>query len=250
MALARRSEQRFMFRYVSLRPEFDNYRKQQPGADDLTCFLGLVEEKLSQRARKVFYQARKRQERYNNLFAHVDQMATKNSRFMKATGVEAEALIIRAIIQFEMKANKHDALWSFHDAGLSRLSDDFFLLNEFLSSWGSKQFVRVCEQWSDFVLTPEENAELEKMPEAEKANQAMAKVRPRFQPVWSFFVALCHALQEGENELTSTDAFWLGLIDEVVGNNNLPYMRFFMEMRPDPQTQQAAQAVPVPAPKS
>jgi len=32
---------------------------------------------------------------------------------------------------------------------------------------------------------------------------------------WGLFVALCCALQEGENELTPTDALWLGLIDTI-----------------------------------
>jgi hypothetical protein len=32
---------------------------------------------------------------------------------------------------------------------------------------------------------------------------------------WSFFVALCRVLQDGQNELTATDALWLGLIDTV-----------------------------------
>ena len=52
--------------------------------------------------------------------------------------------------------------------------------------------------------------------------------------LWSFFVALCHALQEGENELTATDAFWLGLIDEVMGVKELSGFREIMEYEPDP----------------
>jgi hypothetical protein len=46
---------------------------------------------------------------------------------------------------------------------------------------------------------------------------------------------LCHALQEGENELTATDAYWLGLVDEVVGKNLLS-ARSFEEFKPDPQS--------------
>jgi hypothetical protein len=50
----------------------------------------------------------------------------------------------------------------------------------------------------------------------------------------SFFVALCHALQEGENELTAIDAYWLGLVDEVVGEN-LWTIRIMEEFTPDPE---------------
>ena len=30
-----------------------------------------------------------------------------------------------------------------------------------------------------------------------------------------FFLALCRALQEGENNITAMDAFWLGLLDTI-----------------------------------
>jgi hypothetical protein len=39
--------------------------------------------------------------------------------------------------------------------------------------------------------------------------------RDYFLPFSSFFVALCHALQQSENKLTAIDAFWLGLIDTL-----------------------------------
>jgi len=46
-----------------------------------------------------------------------------------------------------------------------------------------------------------------------------------------FFGALCHALQEEENPMTALDAFWLGLIDEVIGED-LPTERKMFERRP------------------
>jgi hypothetical protein len=52
--------------------------------------------------------------------------------------------------------------------------------------------------------------------------------------MWSFFVALCHALQEGENDVTAKDAYWLGLVDEVLGEAELPSMRVVAEYKEDP----------------
>jgi hypothetical protein len=60
-------------------------------------------------------------------------------------------------------------------------------------------------------------------------------------PLQAFFVAVCHALQEGENELTATDAYWLGLVDEVVGEQNLLSSRNFREFQDDSQLQQQNQ---------
>ena len=60
-------------------------------------------------------------------------------------------------------------------------------------------------------------------------------VKPRIRPIWLFFVALCHVIQEGENELTPVDAYWLGLIDEVWGAKELVTLRSVVEHRPDPE---------------
>jgi hypothetical protein len=77
--------------------------------------------------------------------------------------------------------------------------------------------------------------------EAERVELLVENVRPMLQPIWSFFVALCHALQEGENRLTATDAYWLGLVDEVIGKD-LMSLRIFEEFKPDPAVGQPAAA--------
>ena len=69
------------------------------------------------------------------------------------------------------------------------------------------------------------------------------------EPMWSFFVALCHALQEGENELTARDAYWLGLADEVMGEKGLPCMRMFAEYSPDPPKQEENEKEKATAPQ-
>jgi hypothetical protein len=48
-----------------------------------------------------------------------------------------------------------------------------------------------------------------------------------------FFIALCHALQEDDNELTALDAYWFGLVDEVWGNTSLFASRWFEEYEED-----------------
>ena len=76
--------------------------------------------------------------------------------------------------------------------------------------------------------------------EKTRTEKLVEKVEPILEPVWSFFIALCHALQDGENELTGRDAYWLGLVDEVVGES-LMSLRTIMEFRPDPPGPQPAE---------
>jgi ATP-dependent protease ClpP protease subunit len=239
MTLARKSEIRFMFRFFALRPQFAEHRAKvgKPEYTDIQCFLGMVEEKLSHKAEEIVKQAWQRYERYNALLDHVFMIGARSKKDIFAGGASAaqmESAMLRAIIQFELRNHKNDPTWSFSNRGLLRVNDDFFLLQEYLLTVFSDQFRQLCERWSKFVLTSAEAKELEELPEEERTKKKLAKLRPHFQPAWSFLVALCHALQEGENELSALDAFWLGLIDEVLGHRDLPLTRYFAEYQPDP----------------
>ncbi|MFN0103185.1 MAG: hypothetical protein ACKV2U_13980 [Bryobacteraceae bacterium] len=87
----------------------------------------------------------------------------------------------------------------------------------------------LCNRWADFFLSGSENAEFASGPERDKQEWKLDRVRPHPQPLWFYRVSLCQALQEGENELTAKDAYWLGLVDEVIGASHLPSMRFLVE---------------------
>jgi hypothetical protein len=60
-------------------------------------------------------------------------------------------------------------------------------------------------------------------------------VREAIGQYWLFFIALYHTLQEGENPLSATDAFHLGLIDEVLGLRDILTERQMLEYVPDAQ---------------
>jgi len=237
--LAKKSEIRFMSRYFALRPGFAEYRTKvgKPVLPDIECFLGIVDEQLSHNARQIVKQAWRRYQRYDALLDHVFKVRARAKKSVFADGVSAarmESAMLRSIIGFELKNHKDDPTWSFRNRGLLQVNDDFFLLQEYVLSAFSEQFRQLCERWGKFVLGPAEVAELDKLPEQEQNASKLAKLRPHFQPAWSFLVALCHALQEGENELMALDAFWLGLIDEVLGYRGLPLTRYFAEYQPDP----------------
>lgn len=248
MTLAKKSETRFMFRYFLLRSEFAAYRTKinKPHFTDLECFLDLVKEKTSYRAAKIIDLAWKRYVRYNALLSHVfntRQRAKKRNPFASGDSqAEMESAMLNAIIGFELKANKKDPEWNFRDRGLVRVNDDFFLLQEYLTSAFSDQFKDLCQRWERFVLNKADHDELKQLPEDQRLERKLAKLRPAFQPAWSFLVAMCHALQEGENELLAIDAFWLGLIDEALGQTGLPLRRYFAEFQPEPEPE------PLPAP--
>jgi ATP-dependent protease ClpP protease subunit len=234
MELVKRTEKRFVFRFIFSRPKFEEVRAKNPNKvlSDLDCFMEVVSEKLSFKATKVFKKAQERYARYEPLLAN---LTTKGKPDRRKNPVKVEAARIKAIVDFEVAENKPNPGWTFKDGGLTRLAEDFFLIAEYLESQQSERIKYWCGVIGQYALSKEELAEIDKITDESAKNEALTtKVQPYLQPLWSFFVALCHALQEDDNELTAEDAYWLGLIDEVMSDTSLLTERWFEEWREDP----------------
>ena len=143
---------------------------------------------------------------------------------------EVEAIFLRAVIDFELSSNKNP-LWNLRD-DLATVTEDFLLLTEFLGRHADPQITQLCDRWGGFFVTDEDVRALAALPEDRRAEARLDKLRLIFQPLWFLFVALCQSLQDGENSLSATDAFWLGLIDEVIGQD-LPCYRLAIENAPN-----------------
>lgn len=229
LKLAREAETRAIFRFISLKDNFEAVREQAQNnrLTDLQCLQTLISERLSESANEVLDKARERFGRYNALLMHV-ATTTKPPDTYKSKG-EMEAAQLKAIVEFERRKNKKDKDWGFLTDGIHRLTDDFFLLHEYLQMFRSARFKQLCQLFAEFLLSDEQLTTIDALSENEKPAKIAELVRPQLQPIWSFFVALCYVLQQGENQLTASDAFWLGLIDEVVGVQDLPSWRVFVE---------------------
>jgi ATP-dependent protease ClpP protease subunit len=228
MRLAARSAWRFIFRYVYLKDQFNQHRAGRVSLTDLDCFLALLEERISDGAREVLTLSRIRFQRYKNLVTFFEKGLPKKRNLARVA--EIEAIALKRMIEFELKRNKNPD-WSLSDGGLVQITDDFVLLTEYVNTSDNRNFRDHCERWREFFLTPADKAEIAKLPAKQRHAKLVEKLRSVIQPVWLFFVAMCHVLQERDNVLTSTDAYWLGLIDEVLGLEELNF-RLIMEGLP------------------
>jgi len=244
LQLARRSFGRFIFQYVNRRFQFPTVRQQQNNSKltDLECFTAMASQAVSEAARVVIDQARIRNLRYNALLKHLQRTVFNKRKVTKLTRfAQVEAAMLKGIVEFELGNNK-DSEWTFKEnGGLAKISDDFLLLTEYHAPHLNDQLAHLCDRWGDYFLTATETEQLNAFSDEERPSKRQEMLKQHFQPLWFFFVALCHALQEGENELTAIDAFRLGLIDEVVGHADVPTLRMWAEFRPD-ETDTAAVA--------
>jgi hypothetical protein len=152
-----------------------------------------------------------------------------------------EADHIKAIVALEVKNNENNPDWSFTHGGIGSLVDDFFLWNEYMDTFrGSERLREWCLMFARWIVPPEKAKEIEGIEDGKvRADRFVEAVSPIIEPISAFFMALCHTLQEGENELTASDAYWLGIVDEVIGEP-LPTTRWFAEYRQDAKPEDKA----------
>lgn len=232
MRLAEKIDDRFRFRYMLARAEFIDIRKNDnnSGLTDLECFIRHIRLKLSDIAKDVLDKAKVRHDRYERL---LETVFKKKRRSMRKTLAQIEADHINAIAAFEIKNNQDNTDWSFSKGGIGPLVNDFFLWNEYFDNFWSDRLREWCLMFAKLTIPPEKVKEIEALlNEKERADKFVEVVGPILEPISAFFVALCHTLQEGENELTARDAYWLGIVDEIVGED-LPNERWFTEFKDD-----------------
>jgi len=230
--LARKIEDRFRLLFLISRSKFGGIRGKYPHRQmtDFDCFLDLIMGKLSPKGKVVCEAARDRYKRYEALLSQIPKKQKKGQR---PALLEAEQ--IKVLLDFELEANKKNIEWTFRNGGLGTVTDDFYLLTEYLEGAEDDHLKEWCADFGKFAISAAEKTAIDAIPdEQERTRRIIDLVRPIIAPVWSFFVALCHALQEGENPLTAKDAYWLGLIDEVLGDNDMCALRLLMEYKDDP----------------
>lgn len=188
VALARNSVRRFLFVVRSCRSLFARHRADQadPTLTDMDCFHAILREKLSPAAQNVFDLAIRLFACQNGLLLHVQK---KLRRGRAATEAQIQKSMFYAGASFEFD-NANDEAW---EERLSRISDHFYFLNSYFDT-------RRLRDWVAGLSKPDVDTDVE---------------ADYFLQFRMFFLALCRALQQGENHITAMDAVWFGLIDTL-----------------------------------
>jgi hypothetical protein len=225
LRLAKRVFGRIALRYSILKVQFPRLREQAKNEEpkqlsDLECFARALDGKLSHDPngpRKILKQA---SELHKKLLGMSDHVFTKLGPIdPNASSIDIEADILRHLLDYKIEEWK-EFKCSLVGGGIDILTDDYRNLTDFIFGHHKQTLQEHIENFGVLFLTLEETANLQKDREAGKLDLpdwVEEVVRPRIEPIWYFVVALCRLLQHGENTLTATDAYWLGLVDEVIG---------------------------------
>lgn len=229
--LASRSNHRFFFRYVVLKNKFSEVRSR-PGSenlDDINCFRRLLSEKLGPVGRQVVERAASRGERYDALRKLIGSRKVQRAFKAKRLSVlNVEVRFLQEVIERHAKGKKPQHSLTPED--LEQITEDFVLFKQFLDHHTEDRLQQLAENWAlAFIPVEDMDAYLASSPEG-RATLAR-EIRPHVLPIWLLFASICSTLQEGEWILPAEDAYWLGLIDEVVGSG-LPNYRVLAEAAP------------------
>lgn len=239
LRLARAAFRRAVFNYGTLRPAFESVRaklsqdEESKHIAELECYAHCLSEKLGLAHKKLPMKALKEHESVRSLMMFV--FSDLPPDFDKLPRAESDLYIIKRVLEYNAK-NSESSGWSLSQNGLKQTVQDFVRLIDFLVGEHRKDIEQLIAQFGTLFLNDDEEwPAYEKFlksdpapTEAQKLNYLKPKVQPLLEPLWYFTVCICRLLQHDENVLNPEDAYWLGLVDEVVGSR-LPSLRLLLE---------------------
>lgn len=233
LRLARRTFARIAFHFANLRSEFPEIRKEakeskskRDMSTDLECFAFALRTRLSTNFQKLPQRA----------FFHHERLAGMSRSILAkklpkaGSWLKTEAELLKRLIKYELTDRKSEN-WSLSDGGIDEVALDFKSLADYLFGPHKEALENHLDSFGVLFLTLEQIADYQARRTANAAEAAKwlrEQARPLVEPMWYFVVSICRLLQAGEYGLNATDAYWLGIVDEVIGEK-LPTLRLIAE---------------------
>jgi hypothetical protein len=234
LELARNCIFRFTFRFVLLLEEFAAIRERENDSSpsDSHCMTFALEDRVAGELRGVLWESYNQSVEIEVRDAYVSEKL--NSQDIDSLPPpEFAVLVLKGILDYELKLLKENSYppWSL-TRSFGETEEKLLLLVDKHGEHHTSMIRALCERWGWFFLTPTEEAEFSSKAESDQVDWLFSTVQQRLRPIWSFFVSLCRQLQKQDHWLSSEDAYWLGLIDEVIGRDDLSNLRVLAENAP------------------
>jgi ATP-dependent protease ClpP protease subunit len=170
-------------------------------------FISILKEKLSDQP-ELLKNTEAKQRKFRELIASL----------RAGSGIDAndQPGLFKHLLDLEFQRNPAGPL----TALLPLIEDDYAQVRDFFFGKYQRDLASIISQTGRNLMMPQE---VEALKEEEKKGPQEARkfvtktVSPRLEPLWVFVVSLCRSLQEGEYPLSPVEAFWAGLVDEVLG---------------------------------
>lgn len=189
---------------------------------DVCPIVDALKQRLSPPIGCLVVQAQQLQTSIQHMDAEV--LASVRKKSLTIGTPEFEQALFEAILKFKAKQHKKDK-WLLSDGGLLEVMSDFDLLHDF--HFGPH--MRTLNAWvGDFgplFLTDEQRGhfnQLQKTAAREAQAAYLQKHAARkIRMLWFFIVSFCRNLQRADYEFLPQDAYWMGLVNEIIGSELL-----------------------------
>lgn len=138
--------------------------------------------------------------------------------------LEDELNLFNVLLASKIKENSR---WRLTREDFGELEQDFLQLNTM--AYFQDEVLDWLLRLSDLIMPPKDlrylmrhssedfnNPRIQK-----KCDEILGRAYEKIDPLWSFSLTLCRELTAGEHPISPEDAWWLGLVDEVLGSPSL-----------------------------
>ncbi|MGH9599972.1 MAG: ATP-dependent Clp protease proteolytic subunit [Terracidiphilus sp.] len=237
ITLARNCIDRFMFRVVGILKgdRASDAEQSGPGEPSSQGISEIVHEFLTAHdhvGRALLLALKNAIEKANHvaIFAHGAGLFTEQSHAGPGSDFDEK---VRLAILKDAADRRPTKGFSFGD-----LESEYLILSDFFGKHHVGMVFRLLIRWGSDLLSPQEilQSKGSTIPDPEKLSEGESSpidvAGTLCTELWFLFVFFCRQLQTDDFPMTAIEAYWLGLIDEVVGLD-LPSPRILVENAPD-----------------
>jgi len=213
--LAKRIIFRIAARQHELRPTNARSSTQTPLASMEKLTSQIARRLTSDGARRLLHESF---ERLKLVFALSASFPTQTQAAASHNLPRREARVFQATIAYELAANPGGA-WRLDATAGAELLMDYLLAKDFLPGDHLKLARRIARRFGpDFLNGPATRVytRLQRRNPAKAEEYLIKTALPHALGLWYFTMTLCHRLLAGACEFSAPDAYWLGLVDEVL----------------------------------
>lgn len=229
---------RILFRFDYLTDDFDSVRKDynDPKMSNLQAYVEAIGLRVSNAASTLLAAAYTRQDTLAELAATV--FADLPTPQKESERIQWERKVLDKLVEFEVGRNAKNLSWSLARGGLDQIVMDFRMLQQAADNLRAMQ--DLLTKFRKLFVSEQEEIDMRKRSEPPEVIEGEINdlAALRMEPLWRFAFFLCQVLMEKDNPLSPEDAFWLGLIDEIAGNEELPTLRKALEEEPQTEPEQ------------
>lgn len=214
--------QRVIYRYQKLKGKFNCKRTDVDDKEliELRCFIDAIRPELSATARSLV------EKTYRNVKDArflTNKVLPKSNAPKSRSPVRSDAKVLIGVIMHEIadyeKNKKH---WRIDERGAAKIFSDYLAMRDYNLGEHHGVMGGLIQSFGEDFLIEKDRQQFKKIHSSDaKKGRAFLwdKARPTLEPLWYYTVSLCRILLEDENRLTAEDAYWMGIIDEVIGTD-------------------------------